>query len=141
MLNAGNEKCAKYSNCSQLKFILGNASLVNICNDLSAFIRMTSTTKIRWYRSGSAIERATGQIAIAVKDSNSGQFSRIELDSIYDLSADVNLISQDKLVKVVNMTMAITPNNLNCWIKNHKSELNWTKSKKSVKNPSFLQGR
>ena len=127
MLNAGNEKCENYSNFSQLKFILDNASLVNICNDLSAFIRMTSTTRIRWYRSGSAIERATGQIAIAVKDSNSGQFSRIELDSIYDPSADVNLLSQDKLMKDFGMAMSITLNNLKCWMKNSQISIQFDK--------------
>ena len=127
MLHACNEKNENYSGCSQVKFILDNASLVNICNDLSTFIRMTSASRIRWYRSGSAIERATGQIAIAVKDSNSGQFSRIELESIYDPSADVNLLSQDKLMKDFGMTMSITPNNLKCWMKNSQISIQFDK--------------
>ena len=69
---------------------MDNAILVNICNDSLAFIRMTSPTRIRWYRSGSAIERIARQIAMANKDSTSGQYSGIEqCNSVLYPSADV----------------------------------------------------
>ena len=52
--------------CSFVEFVLDNASLVNICNDYTIFERMTKTTRILWYGSGTI--QAAGEIDVARQD-------------------------------------------------------------------------